>query len=106
MILQGQKRLARFRIISLNQLRKKNWWRLLRHCKLVNQNNTLLLNKKMMADTTTYSTDKKALAITVSLRYGGGIENVNSCAFNKQLAFTQGCKSNPPQRKSATHYFQ
>lgn len=46
-------------------------------------------------------TDRKALAITAPLRYGGESGNLNGCAFNKQSAFRQVSGSNPPQRKAA-----
>lgn len=55
-----------------------------------------------MADTDT--SDKKALAITAILRYGGGRANINSSAFNKLCAGRQFSVSNPPQRKAANRY--
>ncbi len=55
----------------------------------------------MMADTTTCSTGNKALAITAVLHCGGGSENINSCAFNKQRAFRQCSKSKPPKHIAA-----
>jgi hypothetical protein len=52
------------------------------------------------------TTDRKALAITAPLRYGGGSANMNSCAINKQCAFRQVSASNPPQRKAANRQRQ
>ncbi len=49
-------------------------------------------------------TDRKALAITAVLRYGGGRANINSSAFNKLCAGRQFSVSNPPQRKAAKRY--
>jgi hypothetical protein len=49
----------------------------------------------------TAQTDRKALAITAPLRYGGENANRNSSAFNKHCAFRLVIESNPPQRKAA-----
>ena len=52
----------------------------------------------------TVRTERKALAITAPLRYGGGSGIINSSAINKQCAFRQVSASNPPQRKAANRY--
>jgi len=36
------------------------------------------------------TTDRKALAITAPLRYGGGSANISSCATNKLLRVKTG----------------
>ena len=54
------------------------------------------------ADTDT--SDKKALAITAPLRYGGGSANINSCAINKHCAGRQFSVPKPPQRKAAKRW--
>jgi len=43
-------------------------------------------------------TDRKALAITAPLRYGGESGNINSCAINKKCAGRQFSASNPPSQ--------
>ena len=50
------------------------------------------------------TTDRKALAITAALHYGGRSEYMNSSAINKHCALRQVSASKPPQRKPAKRY--